>query len=164
MPHASTLPACGQDNFDHENSTIDKLRAHIRDSLISILDNLPELKGLHTKMLDTYEREDDYDHLNKWLQGLLRFMKIHCLTGVDKEQDSILVTDTSLKGKAECWFSLEVEHLNCIVCDWTFKSPDPYSFKQRLINGMLEEYQHHLKLYDSISVEHSSIDDIVQKA
>lgn len=65
MPHASTLPACGQDNFDHENSTIDKLRAHIRDSLISILDNLPELKGLHTKMLDTYEGEDDYDHLNK---------------------------------------------------------------------------------------------------
>lgn len=91
-------------------------------------------------------------------------MKIHCLTGVDKEQDSVLVAGTSLKGKAECWFSLEVKHLNRIICDWTFKSPDPYSFKQRLINGMPEEYRHHLELYDSISVEHSSIDDIVQKA
>jgi hypothetical protein len=81
---------------------INKLRAHIRDSLMSIPDNLPELKGLHVKMPDAYEGEDDYDHLDKWLQGLLRFMKIHCLTGVDKEQDWVLVTGTSLKGKAEC--------------------------------------------------------------
>jgi hypothetical protein len=44
------------------------------------------------------------------------------------------------------------------------KYPDPYSFKRRLINGMLEEYQHHLTLYNGISAEHSSINDIVQKA
>jgi hypothetical protein len=42
--------------------------------------------------------------------------------------------------------------------------PDPYSFKRRLLNGMPSEYRQHLALYDSISAEHSSIDDIVQKA
>jgi hypothetical protein len=117
MLHAPSLPAHGQDDFDHENYMINKLRAHIRDSLMSILDNLPELKGLYMKLPKAYEGEDDYDHLDKWLQGLLRFLKIHRLIGMDKEQDRVLVTGTSLKGKAKCWFSLEVEHLNCIIHD-----------------------------------------------
>jgi hypothetical protein len=122
MPHTPSLPACGQDNLNHKTYMIDKLRAHIRDSLMSIPDNLLELKDLCAKMPDAYEGEDDYDHLDKWLQGLLRFMKIHCLTEVDKEQDWVLMTGTSLKGKAEHWFSLKVEHLNRIICNWTFES------------------------------------------
>jgi len=42
--------------------------------------------------------------------------------------------------------------------------PDPYSFKRRLLNGMPAEYKHHLALYEGISAEHSSIDDIVRRA
>ena len=42
--------------------------------------------------------------------------------------------------------------------------PDPYSFKRRLLHGLPMEYRHHLALYNSISAEHSSIDDIVRKA
>jgi hypothetical protein len=41
---------------------------------------------------------------------------------------------------------------------------DPYSFKRRLLNGLPDEYRHHLALYDGISAEHSSIDEIMQKA
>jgi hypothetical protein len=42
--------------------------------------------------------------------------------------------------------------------------PDPYFFKRRLFNGLLDEYQHHLALYNGISAEHSLIDDIMQNA
>jgi hypothetical protein len=49
-------------------------------------------------------------------------MKIHHLTGVDKEMDWILVMGMSLKGKAEHWFAQEIEHPNHIICDWTFES------------------------------------------
>ena len=42
--------------------------------------------------------------------------------------------------------------------------PDQYSFKRRLLNGMPSEYRHHLALYEGVSAEHSSIDDIVRKA
>ena len=42
--------------------------------------------------------------------------------------------------------------------------PDLYSFKRRLFNGLPEEYQRHLALYDGISAKHSTIDNIMQKA
>ena len=80
---------------------VESLRDHIRTSLMGISDNLPELKGLRAKMPDAYEGEDNFDHLERWLHRLIRFMKIHHLTGVDKEMDWILIMGTSLKGKAE---------------------------------------------------------------
>jgi hypothetical protein len=42
--------------------------------------------------------------------------------------------------------------------------PDEYSFKRRLFNGLLMEYRQHLTLYNGISAEHSSIDNIMLKA
>ena len=133
---------------------------------------------------------------------------------MDKDRDRVLVTGTSLKGRAERWFSQEVERPTRIIRDWTFESvivglyrafittattlqamqrymrvrfsreegvmafyrellmwagrlaqyPDPYSFKRRLLNGMPAEYKHHLALYEGITAEHSSIDDIVRRA
>ena len=74
------------------------------------------------KLPEPYEGEDDFDLLDRWLQGLLRFIKIHRLTGVDKDRDRVLVTGTSLKGKAERWFSQEVERPTHIIRDWTFES------------------------------------------
>jgi hypothetical protein len=121
-PIGVSAPARGQPNKTHETLMIDSLRDHIRTSLMGIPDNLPELKGLQAKMPDAYEGEDDFDHLKRWLHGLIRFMKIHCLTGADKEMDWILIMGTSLKGKAEHWFAQEVEHPNCIIRDWTFES------------------------------------------
>jgi len=53
---------------------------------------------------------------------MIRFIKIHRLTGVDKNLDWVLVTGTCLKGKAERWFSHEVEHPNHLICNWMFKS------------------------------------------
>jgi len=108
--------------MDHETLMIESLKEHIRTSLIGVPDNLPELKELCTKMPDTYEGKDDFDCLEKWLHGLLRFMKIHRLTGVDKDMDRILVTVMTLRGRAEHWFSQEVEHPRHIICDWTFES------------------------------------------
>jgi hypothetical protein len=88
---------------------IDNLIEHIRESLTGIPNNLPELKGLQAKMPEPYKGEDNYDHLDKWLQGLLRFFKLHCLTGMDKDRDYILVAETNLRGKAECWYSHKVK-------------------------------------------------------
>jgi hypothetical protein len=199
---------------DHDTNMIDNLRQHIRESLSGIPNDLPELKGVRAKLPEAYEGDDDFDRLDKWLQGLLRFFKLHRLTGAEKDRDRILVTGTSLKGKAERWFSHEVERPTRIIRNWTFESvivglfrtfittataqqamqryaqvrfsreegimafyrdllmwagrlaqyPDPYSFKRRLLNGMPSEYRHHLALYDGVSAEHSSIDEIVQKA
>jgi hypothetical protein len=42
--------------------------------------------------------------------------------------------------------------------------PDAYSFKRRLLNGLLAEYRHHLALFAGIMPKHSSITDIVQQA
>ena len=86
---------------DHEINMIDALRNHIRDSLMGIPNNLPEIKGLQAKLPEAYDSKDDFDCLDRWLQGLLRFFKIHHLTGADKDIDRVLVTGTCLKGKAE---------------------------------------------------------------
>jgi len=107
---------------DHEIAMINALWNHIRDSLMGILNNLPEIKGLQAKLPKAYDSKDNFDHLDRWLQGLLRFFKIHCLTGVDKDIDWVLVTGTCLKGKAEQWFSHEVECPKCRTCNWTFES------------------------------------------
>ena len=108
--------------MDHETLMIESLKEHIRTLLIGVPDNLPELKGLRAKMPDAYKGEDDFDCLEKWLHGLLRFMKIHCLTGVDKDMDRIQVTGTTLRGRAKHWFSQEVEHPRRIIHNWTFES------------------------------------------
>jgi hypothetical protein len=121
-PIGVSAPTQGQPNKTHETLMIDSLRDHIRTSLMGIPDNLPELKGLRAKMPDTYEGKDDFDCLKRWLHRLIRFIKIHRLTGADKEMDRILITGTSLKGKAEHWFAQEVEHPNRIICDWMFES------------------------------------------
>jgi hypothetical protein len=88
---------------DHELQLIEGLWQHILDSLTEIPDDLPELKGLCAKLPRSYEGEDDFDHLDNWLQGLLRYFKLHCLTGADRDVDWVLVTGTCLTGKAECY-------------------------------------------------------------
>jgi len=114
------MPIPGESN--HEINMINTLRNHIRDSLMGIPNNLPEIKGLQAKLPEAYDGEDDFDCLNRWLQGLLRFFKIHHLTGVDKDIDWVQVTGTCLKGKAERWFSHKVECPKHRTCNWTFES------------------------------------------
>jgi len=212
-PIIQSAPARGQAETDHEMLMIESLREHIRASLMGVPDNLPELKGLRTKMPDAYEGEDDFDRLERWLHGLLRFMKIHRLTGVDKDMDRILVTGTALKGRAEQWFGQEVEHPKRLILDWTFESvviglyrtfittatsqkamqqymdikytqengimafynellkwagrlteyPDAYSFRRRLFKDLPAEFRRHLALYEGISPEMSTLDEIVQR-
>jgi len=117
-----SVPTQGQIDSDHEIQMIEDLRRHVRDSLIGIPDDLPELKGVHAKLPIAYNGKDDFDILSNWLQGLLQYFKLHRITGVDKDRDQVLVAGTSLAGKAERWFSHEVERPNRITCDWTFKS------------------------------------------
>ena len=117
-------PLLAQGDSDHESSMIERLKNNIRESLVGIPDNLPEIKGIRAKLPEAYEGKDDFNHLNSWLQGLIRFIKIYCLMGVDKDLDRVLVTGTCtcLKGKAECWFSHKVERPNRLICDWTFET------------------------------------------
>jgi hypothetical protein len=80
---------------------IGNLIQHIRDSLIGIPCDLPEIKGLWAKLPKPYRGKDNFDHLDNWLQGLLRNFKLNRLMGVDRDADRVLVTGTCLKGKAE---------------------------------------------------------------
>jgi len=121
-PLLAPAPMPGMAHFDHEADMIDKLLHHIQGSLVDNPATLPEIKGLRVRLPDAYQGEDDFDLLNKWLQGLLRFFKLYCLMGRDRDPDCILLTGQSLKGKAECWFSQEVEQPTQIICDWTFES------------------------------------------
>ena len=57
--------------IDPEAEMINNLLQHIRDSLVGIPANLPEIKGLRIRLSDAYEGEDDFDKLDSWLQGLL---------------------------------------------------------------------------------------------
>src|SRR5437879_11660482 len=88
----------------HNHQQIENLRDHIRKSLGRALSNLPKLKGVHLKQPEAYEGKDDYDCLEEWLRGLVRFFKLHCLIGVDKEDNQVLMAGTCLKGKAGQWF------------------------------------------------------------
>jgi len=136
------MPIPGESN--HEINMIDTLRNHIRDSLIGIPNNLPEIKGLRAKLPEAYDGEDDFDHLDRWLQGLLRFFKIHRLTGGDKDIDRVLVTGTCLKGKAERWFSHEVECPKRRTHDWMFESVIIAQYRAFITTAMaqkaMEEY------------------------
>jgi hypothetical protein len=91
-PTLLPIPAQGPPNADHELQMIESLRWHIQDSLMEMLDDLPELKGICAKLPDAYEGEDNFDCLDNWLQGLLRHFKLHRLTGVDRDADWVLVT------------------------------------------------------------------------
>jgi len=42
--------------------------------------------------------------------------------------------------------------------------PDDYSFKRRIMNGLPSDCLYHLTMYDKLTAEHSSMEDIVQKA
>lgn len=77
----------GLADSDHETCMIDSLIKHIQESLKGIPDNLPEIKGLQAKLPESYEGEDDFNCLDKWLQGMLRYYKLQCLTAMDKDKD-----------------------------------------------------------------------------
>jgi hypothetical protein len=76
---------------------------------------------VRTRLPNAYNGEDNFDWLDNWLQGLLHNSKLNRLTGMHRDADHILVTGTCLTGKAEHWFSHEVECPTCIICDWTFE-------------------------------------------
>ena len=61
----------GQIQINPEAEMINNLLQHIQDSLVGILANLPEIKGLRIGLPDAYKGEDDFDKLDSWLQGLL---------------------------------------------------------------------------------------------
>ena len=96
------------------------LRNYIRDSLFGMPDDLPEIKGLRAKLPEAYTGEDNFEHFENWVQGLLRYFKLHRLTGQGRDGDRILVAGSCLKGQAETWFNHEVERPQRIIHDWTF--------------------------------------------
>lgn len=115
-------PTSGYVKSKHDRLQIETLRNHIRESLGRTLTNLPELKGVRLKQPEAYEGEDDYDRLEEWLRGIVRFFKLHRLTGQDKEDDRVLVAGTCLRGKARQWFGHEVERTSRTTWHWTFEA------------------------------------------
>jgi len=122
MPSTRQAPSQGQPESEHDTKMADGLIKYIRDSLRGAPGNLPKLKGLQAKLPEAYKGKDDFDRLESWLQGLLRYFKLHHLTGRDRDGDRILVAGTCLKGWAERWFNHKVEQPQCITCNWRFKS------------------------------------------
>jgi hypothetical protein len=101
MPQMLAPTAPGHTHMDHEVEMINNLLWHIQDSLLRTPHDLPEIKGLHIKLPEAYTGEDDFDKLDSWLQGLLRYFKLNRITVDDRDTDCILVTGNCLKGKAE---------------------------------------------------------------
>ena len=101
MPPAQAVSALALMQMDHKMEMINNLIRHISDSLWGIPHNLPEIKGLQSKLPNPYAGEDEFDKLDNWLQGLLCHFKHNRLTADDRDVDCILVTGTCLKGKAE---------------------------------------------------------------
>jgi hypothetical protein len=97
----ATMRPTIQINSDHDLAMIDSLKRHIWDTLSSIPYYLPEIKGLRVNLPDAYEGDDNFDRLDNWLQGLLRYFKLQRLTVADRDVDRILVTGMCLKGGAE---------------------------------------------------------------
>ncbi|KAH9952880.1 hypothetical protein BC827DRAFT_1159524 [Russula dissimulans] len=112
----------GQPDSEHKAKMAKDLSRYIQDSLRGVPSNLPELKGLRAKLPDAYEGEDDFNQFESWLQGLLRYFKLQCLTGKDRDGDRVLVAGSCLKGWAEWWFNHEVECPQHITHDWMFES------------------------------------------
>ena len=98
------------------------LRNYIRDSLFGMPDDLPEIKGLRAKLPEAYTGEDNFERFENWVQGLLRYFKLHHLTGQGRDRDRILVAGSCLKGQAETWFNHEVERPQQIIHNWMFES------------------------------------------
>jgi hypothetical protein len=96
---APTVP--GHTHMDHEVEMINNLLWHIRDSLLRMPHDLPEIKGLCIKLPEAYTGKDNFDKLDSWLQGLLHYFKLNCITADDRDADRILVMGNCLKGKAE---------------------------------------------------------------
>ena len=110
MPTAPTSITAGHVHIDHEADMIDNLIHHVRDSLAGTAPDLPEIKELQMKLSKAYTGKDDFDKLDNWLQGLLRYFKLNQLMLDNRDADSVLVTGHGLKGKAKQWFNHEVEH------------------------------------------------------
>ena len=104
MPTAWQVSVQVQPDSEHEVRMAEGLKRFISDSLRGVPDNLPEIKGLRSRLPEAYEGEDDFDCLEGWLQSLLRYFKLHRLTGADRDEDRILVTGNCLKGCTERWF------------------------------------------------------------
>jgi hypothetical protein len=101
MPENWQNAAQSQLDSEHEARMAQDLIKYIKDSLKGVPSDLPELKGLRAKLPDAYEGKDNFDHFESWLQGLLRYFKLHCLTGKDRDGDQVLVEGSCLKGRAE---------------------------------------------------------------
>jgi hypothetical protein len=121
-PSAPLMPVQALPDTEHDAYMIEGLCRHIHDSLIGIPGDLPVLKGVHTNLLDAFSGQDDFNHMDYWLQGLLCYFKLHRLMGMDRDADWILVTGTCLTRKAKQWFSQEVECLTRFIHDWTLES------------------------------------------
>jgi len=87
MPSTGQAPSQGQPESEHDAKMANGLIKYIRDSLKGAPGNLPELKGLRVKLPEAYEGKDDFDRLESWLQGLLRYFKLHHLTRRDRDGD-----------------------------------------------------------------------------
>jgi hypothetical protein len=59
----------GQARNDHENQMIKSLRCYIRDSLVGVPFDLPEIKGLRAKLPNTYEGDKMMTTSTDWTIG-----------------------------------------------------------------------------------------------
>ena len=85
-------PVLGRPHTDHKSEMIANLIQHIRESLAGIPYDLLEIKELWVKLPEAYTGDDNFNKLDNWLQGLLRYFKLNHLMVDDWDADCILVT------------------------------------------------------------------------
>ena len=79
------------------------------------------MKNLRVPLPEKYSGEDDIEMFDSWLSGLLRWYRVHNVTGEAKNSSRVDLCGTTLKGLAAEWYTDEVEAWNRPTQEWHFE-------------------------------------------
>ena len=93
----------------------------IRDRVGYELNTQADTKGIRISAPDKYSGEGDIEKFDIWITGLLRWMRVHNVTGPTKDMLRVDLCGTTLTLMAATWYTDNVEAWNHKVKTWTFE-------------------------------------------
>src|ERR1700729_3086394 len=105
----------------YENEVLRRIRKMIRDRVGYELETQVDTKSIRISAPDKYSGEDDIEKFDVWLTGLLRWMRVHNVTGPNKDTLRVDLCSTTLTSLAATWYTDNVEAWNRKVKNWTFE-------------------------------------------
>ena len=84
----------------------------IRDRVGYELETQVDTKSIRISALEKYSGEDDIEKFDVWLTGLLRWMRVHNVTGPNKDTLRVDLCGTTPTSLAGTWYTDNVEAWN----------------------------------------------------